>query len=97
LLVELKSVEDTSWLQLFIKNSRLRHFTATTRRWHPFSRSYGANVPSSWTYHHPSAWEYSSRPPVSVCGTDSIDMFLADFPGRRPGVLTSRSPLHPSL
>ena len=26
--MELKSVEDTSWLQLFIKNSRLGHFSA---------------------------------------------------------------------
>jgi len=26
--MELKSVEDTSWLQLFIKNSRLGLFTA---------------------------------------------------------------------
>ena len=26
--MELKSVEDTSWLQLFIKNSRLDLFTA---------------------------------------------------------------------
>jgi len=29
LLVELKSVEDTSWLQLFIKNSRFPQFCAT--------------------------------------------------------------------
>jgi len=28
LLVELKSVEDTSWLQLFIKNSRSHRFSA---------------------------------------------------------------------
>jgi len=27
--MELKSVEDTSWLQLFIKNSRSPHFIAT--------------------------------------------------------------------
>jgi len=30
LLVELKSVEDTSWLQLFIKNSRFPQFCATS-------------------------------------------------------------------
>jgi len=28
--MELKSVEDTSWLQLFIKNSRLGLFTAAS-------------------------------------------------------------------
>jgi len=27
--MELKSVEDTSWLQLFIKNSRSHHLSAT--------------------------------------------------------------------
>ena len=30
--MELKSVEDTSWLQLFIKNSRSHHFFATLIR-----------------------------------------------------------------
>jgi len=30
--MELKSVEDTSWLQLFIKNSRYRRFVATIIR-----------------------------------------------------------------
>jgi hypothetical protein len=33
------------------------------------SRSYGANLPSSFSRVLPSALEYSSRPPVSVCGT----------------------------
>jgi len=32
LLVELKSVEDTSWLQLFIKNSRFPLFSAAPSR-----------------------------------------------------------------
>jgi len=35
LLVELKSVEDTSWLQLFIKNSRLGRFCAAQPSRHP--------------------------------------------------------------
>jgi len=30
--MELKSVEDTSWLQLFIKNSRLGLFVETYKR-----------------------------------------------------------------
>ena len=34
-----------------------------------FSRSYGANLPSSFTRVLSSALEYSSCPPVSVCGT----------------------------
>jgi len=35
LLVELKSVEDTSWLQLFIKNSRYPLLSATFLRSSP--------------------------------------------------------------
>jgi len=58
--MELKSVEDTSWLQLFIKNSRLALFTATpsgfdTLPGHPFSRSYGVILPSSFARVLPSA------------------------------------------
>ena len=67
---------------------RLRLLTATPSLGHSFSRSYGANLPSSWTYHHPSALEYSSRPPVSVCGTDTSHS-LEDFPGSRPGGFAS--------
>ena len=36
---------------------------------HPFSRSYGVNLPSSLTTALSSALEYSSHLPVSVCGT----------------------------
>jgi len=73
--MELKSVEDTSWLQLFIKNSRLGHFSATAgcsnridyHIWRLlFSRSYEDNLPSSLTRVISRAWEYSSRSPVSV-------------------------------
>jgi len=39
--MELKSVEDTSWLQLFIKNSRMGSFAAASRRRQTLSRSYG--------------------------------------------------------
>ena len=42
------------------------------RREHPFSRSYGASLPSSLTWFLPSALVYSTRPPVSVCGTVHI-------------------------
>ena len=39
---------------------------------HTFSRSYGINLPSSFSRVLSSALEYSSRPPVSVCGTVSL-------------------------
>ncbi len=32
---------------MFLVNSRLGLFTATTLRWHPFSQSYGVILPSS--------------------------------------------------
>ena len=38
---------------------------------HPFSRSYGAILPSSLTIVLPIALVCSTRPPVSVCGTGS--------------------------
>ena len=47
---------------------------------HPFSRSYGANLPSSLTTLLPLALESSSYLPVSVCGTGGLDIrqaFLA--------------------
>ena len=58
---------------VFLLNSRPALFSAAhVLGGHPFSRSYGVNVPSSLTTYHPSALEYSSRPPVSVYGTDSL-------------------------
>ena len=65
---------------VFLVNSRLSHFSAALsrsggkplhRQEHPFFRSYGANWSSSLRMGHPSALEYSSRPPVSVSGTDT--------------------------
>jgi len=50
--MELKSVEDTSWLQLFIKNSRYSLACATLlclRKIRPsLSRSYRGKLPSSF-------------------------------------------------
>ena len=63
---------------MFLVNSRPSHFTVAPysssreglhRREHPFFRSYGVNWSSSLRVDHPSALEYSSRPPVLVCGT----------------------------
>ena len=41
---------------------------------YPFFRSYGANWSSSLRVDHPSALEYSSRPPVLVCGTGTCSL-----------------------
>ena len=66
---------------MFLVNSRLGLFTATTKgfggellhpQWHTFSRSYGVNLPSSFARDHSSALGFSPRLPVSVCGTVSV-------------------------
>ena len=63
-------------------NSRLGRFTAAsispshkakTAR-HPFSRSYGVNLPSSLTRVLPIALVCSTRLPASVCGTVAFDL-----------------------
>ena len=65
---------------MFLVNSRLGLLAATPsssgrkalhRQKHPFFRSYGVNWSSSLRVDHPSALEYSSRPPVLVSGTDT--------------------------
>ena len=71
---------------MFLLNSRLGHFSAALRRERPFSRSYGAILPSSLAVNHSSALVLYTRPPVSVCGTGSITICLAAFLG---GVLHS--------
>ena len=73
---------------MFLVNSRLGHFSATVESFggeplHPqrrtFSRSYGANLPSSFSRVLSSALEFSSCPPVSVCGTVHIYLKLSGF------------------
>ena len=44
---------------------------------HPFSRSYGVNLPSSLTTLLPLALEFYSYLPVSVCGTGASDIHTA--------------------
>ena len=61
---------------MFLINSRLGLFTAATSLWLPFSRSYGVILPSSLTRVLPFVLEFSSRLPVSVCGTGT---YLAAF------------------
>jgi len=55
---------------------RLCDFTYQGRT---LSRSYGANLPSSFTRVLSSALEYSSCPPVSVCGTVDLALKLRGF------------------
>ena len=67
---------------MFLLNSCLSLFTAATSLWHPFSRSYGAILPSSLTMLLPSALGFSPHPPVSVYGTgvyDAIAAFLGTY------------------
>ena len=60
---------------VFLLNSWLNHFTVTISLWYALSRSYSVNLPSSFSTAHPSALEYSSRLPVSVCGTGCLTRF----------------------
>ena len=57
---------------------------------HPFSRSYGANLPNSLTKVLPFALVFSTRLPVSVCGTVTPTSTLSGF-SRQPGSTTSAS------
>ena len=68
---------------MFLVNSRHPLVTATTNRlpgsWHPFFRSYGVDLPSSFNTVLSSALVSSTSPPVSVSGTVYM---LGLFPGR---------------
>ena len=66
---------------VFLLNSWLNHFTVTDRNRYALSRSYSVNLPSSFSTAHPSALEYSSHPPVSVCGTGCFKHALEVFLG----------------
>ena len=66
---------------MFLVNSRQGHFSAAPKsskskslhsRGRSLSRSYGANLPSSFTRFHSSALGYSPHLPVSVYGTDGF-------------------------
>ena len=63
----------------------MSHFSAASSRWRPFSRSYGAILPSSLTTLLPPALGSSPHPPVSVYGTGTygtIAAFLDSWPTR---------------
>ena len=57
---------------MFLLNSCLSLFSATSSQRHPFSRSYGVILPSSLTMLLPPALGFSPHPPVSVYGTGFV-------------------------
>ena len=80
---------------MFLVNSRLGLFAAAPSRERPFSRSYGAILPSSLTTVRPIASVCSTGPPASVCGTGARAFeTLSGFSGTAPrrGSLTCFPP-----
>jgi hypothetical protein len=86
--------DSSSWQPpVFLLNSRLGRFSAAsfgsraqgslTYQRHPFSRSYGVILPSSFSTDHSSTLGFSPRLPVSVCGTVAPGIPLRGF-SRRP-------------
>ena len=68
---------------MFLLNSCLDLFSAARSRRRPFSRSYGAILPSSLTMLLPPALGFSPHPPVSVYGTGPV-YSIAAFPDSYP-------------
>ena len=62
---------------MFLLNSRLSLFSATTFLWLPLSLSYGVILPSSLTTLLPSACGFSPYLPVSVYGTGTCNTIVA--------------------
>ena len=62
---------------MFLLNSRLGLFSAACASRHPFSRSYGVNLPSSLTTLLPLVLGFSPHPPVSVYGTGTSSIHTA--------------------
>ena len=93
-------------LKFFPVNSTAVAAGLKSSKWrgHPFSRSYGANVPSSLERFLSRALVYSTHPPVSVYGTGNWGndwrLFSAHCPVMRFGEtpkLSIRLPNHLSL
>ncbi len=84
---------------MFLLNSRLGLFSVTSLQKYPFSRSYGAILPSSFARVHSFALVSSTHLPVSVCGTvihdTPIEVFLGSAESASsPGI--TRDPRNPS-
>ena len=71
-------------------NSRQSLFAAASSRWRPFSRSYGAFLPSSLTRVLPFALVSSTHLPVSVWGTGGYLHRYAPFLDSRSHALLAR-------
>ena len=82
--------DSSSWQPpVFLLNSRLGRFSAAglglrarsplTYHRHPFSRSYGVMLPSSFSTDHSSTLGFSPRLPVSDCGTVNVCLHLRRF------------------
>ena len=95
--------DSSSWQPpVFLLNSRLGRFSAAglglrarssrTYHRHPFSRSYGVMLPSSFSTDHSSTLGFSPRLPVSVCGTVGRSIPPRGF-SRRPASRTLGSDL----
>ena len=69
---------------MFLLNSCLSLFSAARSPWHPFSRSYGAILPSSLTMLLPPALGFSPHLPVSVYGTGTYHTIAAFLGSRNP-------------
>ena len=67
---------------MFLLNSCLSLFSAASSQRRPFSRSYGAILPSSLTMLLPPALGFSPLPPVSVSGTGAHSTIAAFLGGR---------------
>ena len=82
---------------MFLLNSCLGHFSAAWPPRHPFSRSYGAILPSSLTMLLPPALGFSPHPPVSVYGTGPWHT-IAAFPDSHSASFATLmfAPLHAS-
>ena len=90
-------------------NSCLGLFSAAYSRRHPFSRTYGVNLPSSLTVILPPALGFSPHLPVSVCGTGILSLlssfsrqcefnsFLTNLQSPSQPSLNMRTSLHVSL
>ena len=76
---------------MFLLNSCLSLFSAACLRRRPFSRSYGAILPSSLTMLLPPALGFSPHPPVSVYGTGAYGAIAAFLGGRSARFATSVS------
>ena len=83
---------------MFLLNSCLGLLSAARFPWRPFSRSYGAILPSSLTMLLPSALVSSTCLPVSVCGTGPVAA-IAAFLGRHSRLFATllRSASHISI